>query len=253
LTEQKNFWMQVSPSSFIPGFTEQLIGAQAGERRAVVVEFPADFVSDQLSGKKAEYDVEVVGVKEKVLPEITEQFAKAYGAESVEKLREGVRKDLQNELEFKQRRAIRNQIIRSLLDRTQLELPESLLVSETKHVLYDLLRENQERGMSQEAIDQQRDEIYNYASSSAKDRLKAGFVLNRIAEKEGIKATEQDIMQRVLALAQQNNIRPERLIKQLKERNGFGEIQDQILTTKTIDFLQSNAREIEVPPSGPGA
>jgi trigger factor len=251
LTEQSNFWLHVEPNSFIPGFTEQLIGAQAGERRTVTVDFPADFVAAPLSGKKGEYEVEVLQVKEKVLPEVTEEFARLYGAENLEKLREGVRNDLQNELEFKQRRVMRNQIIKSLLDRTQFELPESLLLSETKHVLYDFLRENQERGMSQETIDQQKDEIYNYASNSAKDRLKAGFLLNRIAEKEDIKVTEREIVQRILLLADQNNIKPERLMKQLKERNGLGEIRDQILTSKTIDFLQANAREIEVPPSSP--
>jgi trigger factor len=164
-----------------------------------------------------------------------------------------VRKDLEHELEFKQRRAMRNQIIRSLLDRTQLELPESVLMNETRHVLYDLLRENQERGISQETIEQQKDEIYSYASNSAKDRLKAGFVLNRIAEKEDIKVTEQEITHRILFLAQQNNIKPERLVRQLREKNGFGEIRDQILSAKTLDFLQTNARVIEEPPAAPGS
>jgi trigger factor len=253
LTEQKDFWLHIQPNSFIPGFTEQLIGAQAGDRRTVSVDFPQDFVSSPLAGKKGEYEVEVLQVKEKVLPEVTEDFARSYGAENLEKLKEGVRKDLEHELEFKQRRAMRNQIIRSLLDRTQLELPESVLMNETRHVLYDLLRENQERGISQETIEQQKDEIYSYASNSAKDRLKAGFVLNRIAEKEDIKVTEQEITHRILFLAQQNNIKPERLVRQLREKNGFGEIRDQILSAKTLDFLQTNARVIEEPPAAPGS
>jgi trigger factor len=253
LTEQSKFWMEVAPESFIPGFTDQLIGAQAGERRTVTVDFPADFVAPQLAGKKGDYEVEVLEVKEKVLPELTEEFAKTYGAESLEKLREGVRKDLENELEFKHRRSMRNQIVRSLLDRTQFELPESLLASETKHVLYDLLRENQERGISQEVIDQQKNEIYSYASNSAKDRLKAGFVLSRIADKEGIKVTEEEMRQRILLLAHQNNIKPDRLVKQLKERNGLVEIHEQILTAKALDFLINHARIIEAPPREPGA
>jgi trigger factor len=117
LTQQNNFWLQIKADSFIPGFTEQLIGAQAGDRRTVAVEFPADFVAGQLSGKKGIYEVEVVQVKERVWPELNDEFAKLYGAESVEKLREGVRHDLQNELHYKQSRGVRNQIVRILLDR----------------------------------------------------------------------------------------------------------------------------------------
>ena len=102
LTEQKNFWVEAKPNSFIPGFADQLIGAKAGDKRTVNVDFPADFVTPQLAGKKGIYEVEVVEVKEKVLPPLDEELAKAYGAENLEKLQAGVRRDLENELKFKQ-------------------------------------------------------------------------------------------------------------------------------------------------------
>src|ERR1019366_9665272 len=111
LTEQKNFWIETEGSSFIPGFAAQLIGAQAGEKRTVNVDFPADFVTPQLSGKKGVYEVEVVEVKEKVLPPLDEDLAKKFGAENLEKLKAGVRKDLENELKYSQSKAIRAQSV----------------------------------------------------------------------------------------------------------------------------------------------
>ena len=242
LTEQKNFWMQIKPEYFIPGFTDQLIGAQAGEHRTVTVDFPVDFVAPQLSGKKGVYEVEIVQVKERTLPEVTDEFAKTYSAENVEKLREGVRRDLQNELEFKQRRSLRNQIIQSLLDRLQIELPESLVLGETRNFVYDIVRQNQERGISKEVIDQQKDEIFNAANSSAKERVKGAFILAEIAEKEQIKVTDEEMTHRILHLAEQHNIKPEKLVKQLRDRNGFGQIHEQILTSKVLDFLLLNAK-----------
>src|SRR5262245_46048022 len=68
LTEQKNFWVEIKKDSFIPGFAEQLVGAQAADKRTVTVEFPADFVTPQLAGKQGVYEVEVVEVKERTLP-----------------------------------------------------------------------------------------------------------------------------------------------------------------------------------------
>src|SRR4051794_7078013 len=91
LTEQKNFWVNIEPTSFIPGFADQLIGAKAGEKRTVTVDFPADFVTPQLANLKGVYEVEVVEVKEKILPPVDDAFAKGFGAEGVDKLREGVR------------------------------------------------------------------------------------------------------------------------------------------------------------------
>jgi trigger factor len=243
ITQQNNFWVHVAqPDPFIPGFTEQLIGAQAGERRTVTVNFPADFAASQLSGKNGVYEVEVLQVKEKVLPELTDELAKSYGAEDLEKLRDGVRRDLQNELEYKQRRTVRNQLVRSLLDRVQFDLPESVVMGETRNVIYDIVRENQQRGVSKESIDQQKNEIYSVANNSAKERIRAGFILSRIAEQEGLKVTDQEMTQRILHLAQQNQIKPEKFVKQLKERNGLAEIHEQILTSKVLDFLQLHAK-----------
>ena len=78
LTEQKNFWVDVAPDAFIPGFADQLIGAKAGDKRTVNVDFPADFVTKQLAGKKGVYEVEVVEVKEKILPPMDDALAKKY-------------------------------------------------------------------------------------------------------------------------------------------------------------------------------
>ena len=94
LTEQKNFWVDVAPNTFIAGFAEQLIGAKAGDRRTVNVDFPADFVTKELAGKKGVFEVEIVEVKEKIAPPIDDALAKNYGAENLEKLRAGVRVDL---------------------------------------------------------------------------------------------------------------------------------------------------------------
>jgi len=251
LTKQKDFWVHVEKDSFIPGFSEQLVGASAGEKRTVSVDFPAEFVTPQLAGKKGVYDVEIVRVKERVLPEMNDVFAQTFGAETIEKMREGVRADLQNELKHKQNTSIRNQLVAGLLKGLNYALPESVVLSETRNIIYDIVRENQQRGATKEAIDQRKEEIYSYASNSAKERIKAAFLLGRIAEKEGIKVTKEEITNRILFLAQQYQMKPDKFLKQLQERDGLPEIQEQILTSKVLDFLQLSAKIEEVPPGSP--
>jgi trigger factor len=249
LSEQQNYWLHIEPNSFLPGFTEQLVGAQAGEQRTVTIDFPADFIQPPLAGKRATYEVQIVQVKERILPELNDEFAKAYGADNLDKLREGVRQDLQKEITHKQRGEIRNQLIRSLLDRVSCDLPESIVLAETRNVVYDIVRETQQRGITKEMIDKQKEEIYAHASNSAKERVKLAFLLGRIAEKENIQANEKEVTQRILALSQQYQIRPEKLIKQLQERNGIVEIENQIIDSKVLDFLQLKANIEESPAS----
>ena len=248
LTEKTDFWLHVARDSFIPGFTDQLLGAKAGDKRTVNVDFPADFVAKELSGKKGVYEVEVLRVKEKILPELNDEFAKSFGAEDVARLREGVRTDLRNELNYKIKRGTRDQLVRELLDRVQCELPESIVLSETRSAVHDIVRENQQRGVPKEAIEQRKDQIFSVANNSARDRVKAAFVFGRIAEKEGVKVDQREISQRIQALAQQYNISQEQMAKQLQDRNGIAEIEEQILSAKVLDLLEQHARIEEVLP-----
>ncbi len=247
LTERKNFWVELGAKAFIPGFEEQLLGAQAGAKRTVTVDFPADFVTPQLAGKKGVYEVEVVEVKEKTLPAIDDEFAKHYGAENLEKLRAGVRRDLENELKYKQDRDARNQLLRSLLNRVNFELPETSVAHETRNVIYDLVQENAKRGVSRETIEKQKEQIYTAAAQNAKERVKIAFLLQKIAEKEDIKVSQEEIAHRINHLAGLYQIPPEKFLKDLQKRNGLIEVYDQVMNEKVLDLLQQNAKAEEVP------
>jgi len=247
LTQQKNFWVEMQPSSFIPGFADQLLGAKAGDRRTVHVDFPADFVTPQLAGKKGDYEVEIVEVKEKVMPAFDDAFAKSFGAENLEKLREGVRRDLENELNYTQNKNARMQLVRALLDRVHFELPESAVAQETRNVVYDIVRDNQKRGISREQIEQEKEKIYTAATHGAKERVKAAFLMQKIAEKENIKASQEEILHRIQSLAAMYQIPPDKFVKDLQKRNGLPEIYDQVMNEKVLDFLQQNAKIEEVP------
>jgi trigger factor len=246
LTERKNFWIEIKKDSFIPGFSEQLIGAAAGDKRTVTVDFPADFVTPQLAGKKGEFQVEIIEVKQRHLPTVDEAFAKAYGAESLDKLREGVRADLQNELNLRRKRSVRNQVVRAVLERVHFDLPESVVQQETRSVVYEIVNDYQRKGASGDAIEQQKDEIYAVAARSAKDRVKLHFLFRRIAEREGIRVEQPELTSRIIALATQYQMAPDKFIKELEKRNGVQEIHSQMIHEKVIDFLADNARVEDV-------
>jgi len=247
LTEQKNFWVDIAPNTFIAGFAEQLIGAKAGDKRTVNVDFPADFVTKELAGKKGVFEVEIVEVKEKVLPPVDDELAKKYGAENLEKLRAGVRVDLENELKHSQANAVRKQIIDALLVGANFELPETAVAHETKNVVYNIVQENSKRGVPRELIEKQKEEIYTAAARSAKERVKLAFLVQHIAEQEKIQVTQEEVLQRVQSLAAAYQIPPDKFIKDLQKRNGINELYDQIAHEKVLNFLEINAKIENVP------
>ena len=247
LTEQKNFWVDVAPNTFIAGFAGQLIGAKAGDKRTVNVDFPADFVTKELAGKKGVFEVEIVEVKEKVLPPVDDELAKKYDAASLEKLREGVRRDLENELKFSQAKAVRGQIIDALLGGANFDLPETAVAHETRNVVYNIVQENSKRGVPRDLIEKQKEEIYTAATRSAKDRVKLAFLVQRIAENEGIKVSQEEVLRRVQSLAAAYQIPPDQFIKDLQKRNGLNELYDQIAHEKVLEFLEINAKIENVP------
>jgi trigger factor len=247
LTEQKNFWVDIAPNTFIAGFAEQLIGAKAGDKRTVNVDFPADFVTKELAGKKGVFEVEIVEVKEKVLPPVDDELAKKFDAGDLENFRKVVRVDLENDLKRKLANDVRRQIVDALLRNANFDLPETAVAHETRNVVYNIVQENSKRGVPRELIEKQKEEIYTAATRSAKDRVKLAFLIQRIAEKEDIKVSQDEVLRRVQSLAAAYQIPPDQFIKDLQKRNGVNEIYDQIAHEKVLEFLEINAKIESVP------
>jgi trigger factor len=138
--------------------------------------------------------------------------------------------------------------MRVLLDRVQFELPESPVAQETRNVVFDIVQENTKRGLTRQAIEQHKEQIYSAAASNAKERVKSSFLMQRIAEKEDIKVSQEEIARRITYLAALYQIPADRFAKDLQKRNGLIEIYDQIMTEKVMEMLQKNAALEDVPP-----
>jgi trigger factor len=164
-----------------------------------------------------------------------------------------VRVDLEKELKYSESRSIRGQVVRLLLDHVQFELPETPVANVTRNVVYDIVQDNTRRGISREMIEEQKDAIYSSAAANAKDRVKLMFLVQRIAEKEKISVTQDDVLMQARMIAATNQIPLDQFLKDLQKRDGVRELYDQALHEKIIEFLEKNAKVETVPakPAGP--
>ena len=237
----KKFWLRMSKDNFLPQFCEQLEGMRPDETRHVAVEFPADFLVAELREKKADYEVTVHEIKERVLPEVNDEFAaKLLPGKTLEDLRHTIEHDLEHEKEHEADQAKEAQILKNLHEQTPFEVPPSLLRSETKRALGELVQRNRERGITDDMLKAKEKELIEGAAGLAIHRLRTKFILSRIAENEKIEVTREDVAQRVRQEAMRYNISPEKMRRELEEHDGLNALAEQILLGKTLDFLKAN-------------
>jgi len=237
----KKFWLQLAPENFLPRFCDQIIGIKRGETRSVQVEFPAEFPVAELAGKKADYAVTLNEIKQKVLPSIDDAFAaRLVPGKTVADLRQMVEHDLEHEKEHEVERAKESQIVKFLHEHTAFDLPPPLLKNETRRALNELVHRNRERGVPDDMLKGKEKELVEGAGSLAAHRLKTNFILSRIAEREKIEVSRQEIDTRIREEAARYDIPVDKMRKELQEHDGLNTLAEQLLLGKTLDFLKAN-------------
>jgi trigger factor len=237
----KKFWLRVAPGNFLPQFCEQLVGMNRGDTRSVQVEFPSDFQVAELAGKKGDYAVTLNEIKDKVLPELDDVFAaKLMPEKTLADLRHEMEHNLEHEKEHEIERAKESGIMRYLHERISFDLPPVLLKNETRRALNELVHRNRERGVPDEMLKGKEKELIEGAGSLAAHRLKTNFILHRIAEKEKITVTREEIDERIREQARAYNISVEKMRKELEEHDRLDGLAEEILLGKTLDLLKSN-------------
>ena len=237
----KKFWLRLAPDNFLPKFSEQLVGQKPGDPHQVVVDFAADFPVKELAGKQASYAVTVHEIKQKILPALDDAFAdKLIKGKTLADLRHMVEHDLEHEKEHEIERAKEAQIVTYLHERAKFDLPPSLLRNEMRRTLGELVQRNRARGIPDEMLKDKEKELIESAGSLAAHRLKTNFILHRIAEREKIEVTREEVDLRIRQEAQRYNISTDKMRKELEDHDGLNSFAEQILLGKTLDFLKAN-------------
>ena len=237
----RKFWLHLAPENFLPQFCEQIVGTKPGDTRSVQVPFPADFPVPELAGKKADYAVTVNEIKEKVLPVVDDAFAaKLLPEKSLADLRHTIEHNLEHDKEHEVERAKEAQIVKFLHEHISFDLPPSLLKNETRRALNELVHRNRQRGVTDDLLKGKEKELIEGAGSLAANRLKTNFILHRIAEREKIQVTREEVDKGIREQAAHFNVSVEKMRKEFEENDRINGLAEEILLGKTLDFLKEN-------------
>jgi len=235
-------WLSTDPGAFPPGLGAGLVGAKVGETRAVTVTFPEQFGVAELAGRNLEYRATVLAIREPVLPDVDESFCTAFGVRTLDELRAKLREELAAARRARVRDEIRSQVIEHLLSRTTMTLPAGAVEEETRDVVADIVRHAMARGASEEELRRNRERIEMTARTRAEQRLRLRFILERIADAEGITVTDDDLERHARVFAASAGTDPATWLRQMRERGRLDQLRAMLRPEKALDHVQSLAR-----------
>jgi trigger factor len=233
----KDFWAYLGEQELLPGLGAGLAGAAVGEQRRVDVSFPAGFRVTELAGRKAVYVVDVKEIREQILPEIDAELLKAVGAESLEAWRASIESELRRAATEAETRARKDRVATWLLEKTELDLPESLVEREARQAFYHIVRDLYRRGATQEQVTQRREEVAREARRVGEERVKVSFILKEIAREESVTVSDEELEARLKSAAESGGGTAEQLRRDLEERHGLDDFRAAALSDKTLDHL----------------
>ncbi|MGD9873061.1 MAG: trigger factor [Kiritimatiellia bacterium] len=234
-------WLYADENAFIPGLGDALVGMAIGDTRTIPVEFGADFPEKAVAGQKAEYRVSVKGVRQMKMAELNEDFLKKLGAASEEALREDIRNDIKHHKEYQETGRRKNEITKFLMDAVSFDLPESVVNEETNSAISDIVRNSSQRGVPDEALIEKKDEIFEAASRSAKDKVKLRYILHKIATAEKIEVSDADYRSHVARAAMGYGMDPDKLLADVDKNNRKEKIMDDIRVGRALDLVLAEA------------
>jgi trigger factor len=238
----------------IEGFDKAMKGIKAGETREVMTKISPDAPNESLRNREITAVFEVLEVKKLELPKLTPELLREMGDfESEGALRDAVKEDLGRQLEYHQQQEARRQITARLTESADWQLPPELLRRQSRRELERAVLELKRNGFSDAEIRAYENDLRQNSMASTARALKEHFILERIAEDQGIEAASEDYDQEVAMIAAQSDESARRVRARLEKGGLMDALRNQIIERKVIELVLSKAHFKDVPFKGEGA
>jgi len=216
---------------------ESLKGITPGETRMFVISYPQEHAQKKMAGRTIEYEIGVVSIKEKKVPELGDEWAKDLGEyEDLAALKKRVRQELEKASQEAARREMGDEVVKGLVDKLQLELPESLVEEEAVSILRGWAAQ-----LPADLPAGQVEELREKAKVQAQQSLRTSLLLQRIASQEKLAVGDEEIEEEIKAMAIRNNVPLAQLIEKVTQEGKREDIRSRLVLRKAIDFLLDNA------------
>lgn len=243
----EDYPLTIGSGAFIPGFEEQLVGAEIGKEVEVKVTFPEDYQAEHLQGKDAVFKCTVKEIKEKELPELDDEFASEVSEfETMAEYREDVKKNLTEKKEKDAKNAREDAAIKAVVEASEMEIPEAMLESQQRQMVDEFAQRITMQGLSMEQYFQVTGNSYQkmveQVKPQAEERIKSRLVLEAVAKAENIEVTQEDYEKELETMAEVYQMELAKVKDLMGEREKKNIMQD-LSVRKAAEFIADHAKE----------
>lgn len=243
----ENYPLTIGSGAFIPGFEEQLIGAEIGKETEVNVTFPEDYQAENLAGKAAVFKCTVKEVKEKQLPELDDEFASEVSEfETLAEYKENIKQKLMDKKETEAKNKKEDAVIQAIIDDSDMEVPDAMLETQQRQTVDEYAQRLQMQGLSIEQYFQftglDYEKMLEQVKPQTEKKIKSRLVLEAIVAAENIEASEEDYEKEVERMASMYQMEIDK-VKEILGENEKKQIMKDLAVQKAADFVVEQAKE----------
>ena len=242
--QQDELTLKLGDEATMPAFTENLRGASPGEAREFDVTYPADYDRETLAGRTVRFKATVTAVRRKELPELNDDFAKDLGDyQTLDELKDSIRKSILHDREHRAQDDTKHQIIEKLVDTNPFAVPEAYVDRQIETTLNKQLHQLASQGIDPRTLKLDWQKIRESQKGRAERDVRASLILDKIADREAIGATQEEVDREVQRHARQSREPVAAVRAKLQKDGTLNRIAGQIRTEKTLSFLFDKARK----------
>ena len=243
----ENYPLTIGSGAFIPGFEEQLVGAEIGKEVEVNVTFPEDYQAEDLKGKAAVFKCTVREIKEKELPELDDEFASEVSEfDTLAEYKADVKKNLEERKAKDAKDAKEEAVIEAIIEASEMDIPEAMIETQQRQMIDEFAQRITMQGLSMEQYMQFTGSNYKQMveqiKPQAEKRIKSRLVLEAVAAAEKIEVTDEDYENEIASMAEVYQMEPAKVKEMLGEREEKNLRQD-LAVKKAAEFVVEQAKE----------
>ncbi len=245
--KNEDFTIDVGKGQMDPEFEGKLVGMNTGEEASHEVQFPEKHPNPILAGKNVEFKIKIKDVKERVLADLDDEFAKDVNEslETLDDLKKMIRERLESDKKSAAEGELNDRVMQKLLERHSFDVPERLVRFEVEQMIKQTEEQLQKSGMSLEAAGLNREELAKNNEPMAVQRVTGDFILKKIADVEEIKVNDEDLEKTFARIGDQYNMPADRVKEFFKSRDDLLPLMNEVLNEKILNFLKENAKIVE--------
>ncbi len=242
----ENHSLVIGSGSFIPGFEEQLVGANVGDEVKVNVTFPEEYQSENLAGKEALFVVNVKEIKIKEMPELDDEFAKDVSEfDTLEELKNDTKAKLEENAKKNEEAELRNKAVEKAAEIAEIDIPEAMVDNQVNNMLKDFDQQLQMQGLNLENYikftGMKIEDLKAQMREDAQNRVKTSLVLEAISEKEGIEVSDEELNNEIAQMATMYKMEADKFKETLRPQD-MDYFKENVIVKKTIDLLVNSAK-----------